>query len=129
MGCRMYGMWDAQDMRYLGCGKFWARHVWNVGYSGCGMFGMWHIWDVGCLECEMFGMREVQDVGCLGCGVFQMLVYWGCAIFAAKWDVRLQNVFFSMLCNNDVFKKIRSYWKRWRLNMLNWIALCYIQMD
>ena len=46
------------------------------------MFGMWHIWDVGCLEYEMFGMREVQDVRCLGFGVLQMLVYWGCGIFA-----------------------------------------------
>ena len=66
LGCRVFKMWDVQD----------------VGCSGCGMFEMWDVQDVGCSVCGMFGMWHVRDVGCLGCGMF-----------AGMWDVEYKMPF------------------------------------
>ena len=52
-------LWDVQDVEYLRSRVFGMLNAWEVGFSGCGIFQMW---DVG----------DVADVGCLGCGMFGM---------------------------------------------------------
>ena len=84
--CRMYGMWDVEDVGYSGCGMF---GMWDVQDA---MFEMWDVRDVGCRGSGMFGMWDVQDVGCgdvrcSGCGMFGMwdVGGWG---GGRMWDVR-----------------------------------------
>ena len=62
------------------------------------MLEKWHIGDVGCWGCEMLGMWDVGDVGYLGCGMFKIGMFgiWDveCGMFAAMWNVDLQNSIF-----------------------------------
>ena len=54
--------------------------MWDVGDVGCWgfrMLGMWDVRDVECSRCRMFGIWDVE-----------------CGMFAAMWDVDLQNFIF-----------------------------------
>ena len=46
------GMWDIQDVKFMGCGMLGMQNVGDVDVA-----------DVGCWRCGMFRMWDVGDVG------------------------------------------------------------------
>ena len=47
LACLLFGVWDAQDVEFLGCGMIRMCDVWFMGRRKCGKSGMRDVWDVG----------------------------------------------------------------------------------